>query len=203
MKTLLFWIGLAILGFLLYISPGYLVHRMYEDFNVAKAPLKQTEPTSVNLKPSAPPKITPPSQNQIQNLQRLLDTPVLESPTAALAQRDAPAPVQQQQGGAGRQQPAEYDKIRSMPGNPATITTPNLSLGHGQSFQASMPTEISQVSRGSFGLYAPQRMQGTLTPAEVEYMRQIPQVPGYNPNCPDMRDYIRKDSIPCWGCKLR
>jgi hypothetical protein len=23
------------------------------------------------------------------------------------------------------------------------------------------------------------------------------------PKCPDMRDYIRKDSIPCWGCKLK
>lgn len=201
MKTLLFWIGLAILGFLLYISPDYIVHRMYEEFTVTNTPLKQTEPTYVNLKPSAPPKITPPSQNQIQNLQRLLNTPVLESSTAALTLRDSPA--QQQQSGAGRQQPAEYDKIRSMPGNPGTITTPNLSLGHGQSFQAIKPTEISQVSRGSFGLYAPQRMQGTVTPAEVEYMRQIPQVPGYNPNCPDMRDYIRKDSIPCWGCKLR
>ncbi len=200
MKSLLFWIGLAILGFLLYISPGYLVHRMYEDFEAPKVPLKQTEPTKVNLKPSAAPKITPPSQNQIQNLQRLLDTPVLESPTAALALRDAPT---QQVGGAGRQQPAEYDKIRSMPGDPAVLTTPNLSLGHGKAFQASMPTEVSQVSRGSFGLYAPQRMQGTLTPAEVDYMRTIPQIPGYNPNCPDMRDYIRKDSIPCWGCKLR
>jgi len=23
------------------------------------------------------------------------------------------------------------------------------------------------------------------------------------PICPNMRDYIKKDSIPCWGCKLK
>ena len=201
MKSLFFWIGLALFGFLLYIAPGYLVHRMYEDFEVPQtAPMKQTEATQVDLKPSEPPKITPPSQNQIQNLQRLLDTPVLESPTAALS---APQAQQDAAQKAGRQQPAEYETIRSTPSHPAVITTPNLSLGHGQSFMASMPTEVSPVSRGSLGLYAPQRMAGTMAPAEVEYSRQIPQVPGYNPNCPDMRDYIRKDSIPCWGCKLR
>jgi len=202
MKTLLFWIGLAILGFLLYISPGYLVHRMYEDFEAPKqAPVKQTAATQIDLKPSAPPKPTPPTQNQIQNLQRLLNTPVIESPTAALSeqQQQPQQPVQ-----SGRQQPAEYEKIRSAPSHPAVITTPNVSLRDGQAFLASMPTEISQVSRGSFGLYSPQRMQGAeQAPAEVEFSRQIPQVPGYNPNCPDMRDYIRKDSIPCWGCKLR
>jgi hypothetical protein len=201
MKTLLFWIGLAILGFLLYISPGFLIHRMYEDFEAPKQALvKQTETASVDLKPSAPPKLTPPSQNQIQNLQRLLDTPVLESPTAAITSRQAPVEAV-----GGRQQPAEYEKIRSAPSHPAVITTPNLSLRDGRSFLASMPTEVSQLSRGSFGLYSPQRMQGTTrqAPAEVEYSRQILQVPGYNPNCPDMRDYIRKDSIPCWGCKLR
>lgn len=27
-------------------------------------------------------------------------------------------------------------------------------------------------------------------------------VPDYCPKMPDMKDYIRKDSIPCWGCKL-
>jgi hypothetical protein len=31
--------------------------------------------------------------------------------------------------------------------------------------------------------------------------QRIKYVP--NPNCPDLRDYIRKDSIPCWGCKLK
>jgi hypothetical protein len=201
MKTLLFWIGLAILGFLLYIAPGYLVHRMYEDFEVPKqAPVKQTAATQLKLTPSAPPKPTPPSQNQIQNLQRLLDTPVLESSTAALSARQAPV-----QSDGGRQQPAEYEKIRSAPSHPAIITTPNVSLRDGQAFLASMPSEISPASRGSFGLYSPQRMQGTTqqAPAQVEFSRQIQQVPGYNPNCPDMRDYIRKDSIPCWGCKLR
>lgn len=199
MKTLLFWIGLAILGFLLYISPGYLVHRMYEDFEAPKPELKQTQATRVDLTPSAPPTPTPPSQNQIQNLQRLLDTPVLESPTAALSARQAPI-----ESDGGRQQPAEYEKIRSAPSHPAVITSPNVSLRDGQSFLASMPREISPVSRGSFGLYSPQRMLGTQqAPAEVEFSRQIPQIPGYNPNCPDMRDYIRKDSIPCWGCKLR
>lgn len=27
-------------------------------------------------------------------------------------------------------------------------------------------------------------------------------IPDNSPKCPDLKDYIRKDSIPCWGCKL-
>ena len=29
-----------------------------------------------------------------------------------------------------------------------------------------------------------------------------PPIPINSPNCPDLKDYIRKDKIPCWGCKL-
>lgn len=27
-------------------------------------------------------------------------------------------------------------------------------------------------------------------------------IPTNSPQCPDLKDYIRKDRIPCWGCKL-
>ena len=27
-------------------------------------------------------------------------------------------------------------------------------------------------------------------------------IPDNSPKCPDLKDYIRKDRIPCWGCKL-
>ena len=27
-------------------------------------------------------------------------------------------------------------------------------------------------------------------------------IPEDSPKCPDLKDYIRKDKIPCWGCKL-
>jgi hypothetical protein len=27
-------------------------------------------------------------------------------------------------------------------------------------------------------------------------------IPDNSPKCPDLKDYIRKDKIPCWGCKL-
>ena len=32
---------------------------------------------------------------------------------------------------------------------------------------------------------------------------QLPTpIPDNSPKCPDLKDYIRKDRIPCWGCKL-
>ena len=47
--------------------------------------------------------------------------------------------------------------------------------------------------------------QALITAERVVYIereRDNNERPIVNPNCPDMRDYIRKDSIPCWGCKL-
>ena len=85
MNSLLFWIGIGILGFLLYISPGIFVHRMYEGFaaNGAGGVAKSADATSakvVNLQPSAAPKEVPVNNNQLDNLLQLLNTPP-DSPT--------------------------------------------------------------------------------------------------------------------------
>jgi len=50
--------------------------------------------------------------------------------------------------------------------------------------------------------------QGMTTANSQEYLRDKAQrrrenmKPNRIPGCPDMSDYIRKDSIPCWGCTL-
>lgn len=50
--------------------------------------------------------------------------------------------------------------------------------------------------------------QGMTTANSQEYLRDKAQrrrenmKPNRKPGCPDMSDYVRKDSIPCWGCTL-
>jgi hypothetical protein len=36
----------------------------------------------------------------------------------------------------------------------------------------------------------------------VLYKTQIQYIPAPTKECPDLRNFIRKDQIPCWNCKL-
>ncbi len=213
MDKLLFWILIGTLGFLLYISPGYLIHRMYEGFGATNAtPLPEanvaskdagkttqvntTGPASANLLPSEPPKPAPPTQNQIQNLLELLDTPpTLASPTAP--------PPQQGVATSGTSQPVEYETTRSRPESTRALPGPSEALKHGNMYNASLPLNPQPGALGMIG------SMGTQPRAPAERIVYIERPsddfarPAVSPNCPDMREYIRKDSIPCWGCKLR
>jgi len=74
-------------------------------------------------------------------------------------------------------QPEFHDSVKSQPGTSASFSSENNSLAQGKSYQSLFPSEVHE-----------------------KHIRQKcpPAV-----QCPDMRDYIRKDSIPCWACKLK
>jgi len=192
MKKVYIWVIVAILGFLMYISPSFFVQHMYEGFAAVSPVTTATTATAtaataakgnvVPLVPSPAPKITPPNQNAIANLEQILNTPVLTSPTASV-----PVPVAD----GLRALPQEYETTRSRPESASAQPVPSEALKQGQDFAETKPvqTQLTPLLK---------------TPAEKEVIvrKEIVVVPGANPSCPDMRDYIRKDSIPCWGCKL-
>lgn len=194
MNPLYFWIGIGVLGFLLYISPGLFIHRMYEGYAAAPAataPVQTADATAgkvVNLAPSAPPKQTPPTQNQLDNLMKLLDTP-MSSPTA---------PEQATNGA-----PIEHDTTKSRPESTNVSPGPSEAVKQGNLYNTTLPANPQPGVQGMLGSMGTQAR----APAERQIIiqREVVEVPRVvtNPNCPDMRDYIRKDSIPCWGCKLR
>lgn len=206
MNNLLLWVGIAIIGLVLYVSPGFLIHRMYESFSpvapvappaTARAPptaaVNTTGPATVTLTPSSP----PPQQNAIQNLFEVLNTPPsLTSPTAT-----QPAPARN----SGTAIPLEYETTRSRPQDTRTVQQPSAALDQGDLYRTTRPRNPAPGPQGMIGSMGTQPR----TPERVVYLEQEqeeikPQnnAPLLNPNCPDMRDYIRKDSIPCWGCKL-
>jgi hypothetical protein len=211
MDKLFFWILIGALGFLLYIAPGYLIHRMYEGFwatattatpiatpaagAAAAAATQQVNATgtaAANLQPSPPPA---PTSNQIQNLMELLNTSApLESPTAPPATGAA---------NAGNAQPMEYETTRSRPESTRVVPGPSEALKHGDLYNSMLPLNPVPGALGMIGAMGTQPRAPVERIAYMERPRDDTERPAVSPNCPDMRDYIRKDSIPCWGCKLR
>lgn len=182
MNHYIFWIGLAVLGFLLYIAPGFLVHRMYEGFETSAAPLK---PVVNQIRPSEPPATMSQLVEAINRLTNgITETPSLESPTA-------PEP-RQITSGAIKKQPEEYVTQKSQPASPRDAPQSSEALNQGAGFIETKPypADVDRARR----LLAIRGDRG-----------QVLEVasPMENPNCPDMRDYIRKDAIPCWSCNLK
>lgn len=202
MDALYFWVMIGILGFLLYISPGIFVHRMYESFAAPSAPAAAASPAkAVALTPSTPPKAASPTQNQINNLMQVLNTPIpVESPTA-------PPPEIVADG--ATQIPVEYDTTRSRPQSTREPVQASAALKHGDLYASTLPQVPLPGSQGMLGSMGTQPRAPAERVVYIERERQRDcdsdrcDRPAANPNCPDMRDYIRKDSIPCWGCKLR
>lgn len=133
---------------------------------------------------SAPAAATAPAEeNIIANLERLLDSPdMLATPT--------PAPQTIKASGL-KPQPQECETTRVVPAPVKAADDAKASdvLKQGAAFLETKPAPAPVV-------------------APVIIQREIVQVPTKCPPppscpaCPDMRDYIRKDSIPCWACKL-
>lgn len=209
MDTLFFWVLVGALGFLLYISPGYYIHQMYEGFGattiapqtgpptntsaVKTTQMNATGPTSATLIPSPPP--APPTQNQIRNLMELLNTaPPLTSPTAPQIKSNA---------NNGTQQPVEFDTMRSRPESVRTLPGASEALKQGDLFKATLPLNPVPGKQNMIGSMGTQPCIPAERVVYIERPRDDYPRPAVSPNCPDMRDYIRKDSIPCWGCKLR
>ena len=216
MDPLYFWLLVGLLGFLFYISPGFLVYRMYESFEAQKAVEKATAPTALpqaevnttgatvtNLTASMAPTPESPTQTQIKNLMDMLNTPMpVASPTA-------PTPLGGSVGTVER--PVEHDTTRSQPMSTREAVAPSQALQQGDLYNTTLPKIPAPGQQGMIGAMGTQAR----APAErVVYIERPPaggrrcdedrcDRPASNPSCPDMRDYIRKDSIPCWGCKLR
>ena len=215
MNNLFFWVLIGLLGFVLYISPGYFIHRMYESFAAAAAPtptaavagaaaprsqsVDATGTATVNLQASAAPRAATPTHNAIANLLEVLNTP---PPTAT----PTPAPVAIGTN-SGNSLPVEYETMRSRPESTRVIPGPSEAMKQGDLYNTTLPKIPQPGAQGMLGSMGTQAR----APAErVVYIeRERPEddddmpKPSNNPNCPDMREYIRKDSIPCWGCKLR
>jgi len=190
MNRLYFWIGLALLGFLLYIAPGFLVHRMYEGFET-EAPVvagsgvnTPVNPVTNVIKPSAPPATVSQLLDAIQGLTAgITETPSMESPTA-------PTPVASTQG--AKKQPEGPITQRSQPASARESEKESDALKQGAGFIETkpFPSEVDRAHQLAEIAPSTKRSVEALTPME-------------NPNCPDMRDYIRKDAIPCWSCNLK
>lgn len=127
----------------------------------------------------------------------LLNTsPPLASPTAP--------PTPAGNATSGTQQPVEYETMRSRPESTRTLPGASEALKQGDLYKTTLPRSPQPGQQGMIGAMGTQPR----VPAErIVYIEREPQEtyerPAVSPNCPDMRDYIRKDSIPCWGCKLR
>ena len=208
MDNLFFWVLIGFLGFLLYISPGYFIHRMYESFAepaataAPAAPQSQsvdaTGSTAVNLQASAAPKAPTPTHNAIANLLEVLNTP----PSTATP---TPPPVAVGTN-SGNSQPVEYETMRSRPESTRVIPGPSEAVKQGDLYNTTLPRSPQPGAQGMLGSMGTQARAPAERVVYIERERHddcdVPK-PTNNPNCPDMRDYIRKDSIPCWGCKLR
>jgi hypothetical protein len=60
----------------------------------------------------------------------------------------------------------------------------------------------SSVADGQGSLLNEKREQRLKPESTVVYKTQIQYVPAPAKECPDLRDFIKKDQIPCWNCQL-
>jgi len=75
-------------------------------------------------------------------------------------------------------QPEYHDSVKSQPGTAKSYASDNTCLEQGKNYKS-------------------------LYPSDTTYEKRIKQHCPPAVQCPDMRDYIRKDSIPFWACKLK
>jgi hypothetical protein len=75
-------------------------------------------------------------------------------------------------------QPEYHDSVKSQPGTSESYRSDDTCLEQGKNYKS-------------------------MYPSDTNYEKRIKQQCPPAVQCPDMRDYIRKDSIPCWACKLK
>ncbi len=237
MFTLFFWLFIALLGLLLYISPAFYIRRPYEPFEnnmpemvssgmpavaggskprpssgpspivmpalpegfenapsstVSAAP-RQTESVPAILGPmpetTASPNVlsSPQQMSDLLKNMELLITPNLEIPEQNMPSPTASAATITAVG--AKAQPTGADSNKSEPAEAKVSFDTQESLKQGEAFKKTIPK-------------APEpRVIIKEVPAKCP---PAPKCPPQRicPTCPDMSGYIRKDSIPCWNCKL-
>lgn len=176
---MIFWVILAVVGLVLYANPSLFIRHMYEGFEV---PQVQQDTPKPQDKPQAPMNIN----SMLRNLEQLISTPGINpdiTPTMPTEEFVSP-----HVSNTGREQPQESDTQSSKP-QPLQQSSDlgNKALEQGRAFQETKPQT--------------QPVKEIIRERIVEVPRACPP-PKVCPVCPDMRNYIRKDSIPCWACKL-
>ena len=172
MFTLILWIGIALVGLIVYVFPSLLVRHMYEAFDDSK---KATVPTSVPASNDSQP--VGDLKSMLQNVERLMQPQIQTPEIDGLA---LPSPTTAPVLASGLiKQPDSHESVQSQPGNPDDRSTHD-SLKQGKSFHAITPGDSTAPDHHPIKQDCPSPIQ-----------------------CPDMRQYIRKDSIPCWACKLK
>jgi len=111
--------------------------------------------------------------------------------------------------------PKQLDTLMTVVGSPNFYGTETSSKGgkaqpdgvSGSTESKSSDADIQNVSCASSGQgIAYRKMTDPGAPSSTNLKTQnsyLPDpIPDNSPKCPDLKDYIRKDKIPCWGCKL-
>ncbi len=167
------WILIAIIGFVVYVMPAWNVRRSYEGF-APMVPTAQSMP--FNMK----------------DLEMLIGTPLAPQ---------TPSPPASSSG--IQAQPQEHATAKSQPGNPAEAPKASEALQQGKAALETMKKPVPE--REPEVLVKKEYIQ---VPAKCPPPPKCPKCPSSpkcppQVQCPDMTQYIRKDSIPCWGCKLK
>lgn len=221
MYKLLFWLCIAALGLALYVSPSFFVRRMYEGFDngpinpeqihklqqwnelqqvvkeMSQAPVPVVSdgpqaspltkaPTKTNANVLPGPAGTASTNGDLmamlQNFNSSVQQPQFNTPELT----DTP-PKPKIRATCAISTPEEASTMRSTPqtAEDAADTEEGGALNQGKSFQSTKPHPPAPV--------VVERIITKEVPSQCP-----PQI-----KCPDMRHYIRKDSIPCWACKLK
>ena len=182
--SMIFWVIVAVIGLVLYANPSFWVRHMYEGFNT----VQQQPATATQQQQQQPPMNV---NSMLRNLEQLINTPGNSAnipdvrPTMPSAEQ-----VVQHQSNTGREQPKEAESTKSSPQAVNQPQVPSSALEQGRAFQQTKPNTNASVKE-----IIKERI------VEVPVPRTCPRQEAC-PTCPDMQQYIRKDSIPCWACKL-
>jgi len=209
MFTLFLWICLFVLGLAIYFAPVFFNRRMYEGF----ADDIDTKEYLKKLKEIVKPQVT--------------GTPELSSPDGAETTRSRPSPTNPpnipssvlEQGKAYKKKndktkpkrklsrkdvkkqspkPSKKPISKSKPAPSNPRHRPSQVLVQGVAFNKTIPAPTRKVktapANSAIGLTS-SSIPPICPPPKIKYVK-VPNT------CPDMSQYIRKDSIPCWSCKL-
>ena len=183
--SMIFWVIIAVMGLVLYTNPSLWVRHMYEGFDTQQTTPQaavQTQPQTQQLQP-------PTNVNSmLRNLEQLIGTP--GNIPDVRPTMPSSASTTQHKSNTGRQQPQEAEGKSSLPQPVNQPQDASKALEQGKAFQQTLPKRETAVKE-----IIKERI------VEVPVPRTCPRQEAC-PTCPDMQQYIRKDSIPCWACKL-
>jgi len=164
----------------------------YNDILYSKETTGMTNTPSADAKQGTTGQDSPDMASLLQKVEALmashtatpdLDSVVAETPSAKPKAKGLKA------------QPESVKEIRSEPGDVEEEETPSGALEHGKSFQHKKPRGAPEKEK--------EEEDEEDVPRKRRHRSHIPQDCPPAVQCPNMRDYIRKDSIPCWACKLK